>query len=377
MAAIYDGLTRNIWTGTWSPDGDHPIVLSNELRGGIQYVTGNVGDQLTDIPGQRLQEGMLVYVKNAYDSILNDTFYKYILLPGETRDISTGAVPNNQANWSLATLATERLVDIGDVSDVPPTQDQIITWDAGTGEWVFRNSFSGDVLSSTGFILLDSQNETFHGDLYGNVYGDDSVPIVDSFNGIINGSLYGSVYADDSTILVNAETGTISWHVLTDVPEFVEKTSDTGSAKMPAGTEAEKDAAPEVGYARFNTTTRVFEGYNGIEWIPFGVGNMERVFNFINTGVYMLDMFDGNAAQSASYKLQCKSAEGVQLSTFMALYGGAPETTFSTEYGQILSHNTVIATYEISADAAGIVTVTCEILYPNTKVVFKRDTLSS
>ena len=74
--ANYDGLTRNAWTGTWSPSGDHPIVLDTEIRGGLRHVSGDLGDQLTDISGQRLQEGMLVYVKNTYGSVTGDTFYQ-------------------------------------------------------------------------------------------------------------------------------------------------------------------------------------------------------------------------------------------------------------------------------------------------------------
>ena len=81
--ADYNGLTRNAWTGTWSPSGDHPIVLDTEIRGGLRYISGDAGDQLTDITGQRLQEGMIVYVKNTYGSVTGNKFYSYSLLGGE------------------------------------------------------------------------------------------------------------------------------------------------------------------------------------------------------------------------------------------------------------------------------------------------------
>lgn len=98
--ANYDGLTRNTWTGTWSPSGTHPIVLDTEIRGGLRFVSGEEGDRLEDIPGQRLQEGMLVYLKNTYSEFQGDKYYKYLLLEGEERDLSTGGMPNDSLNWS-------------------------------------------------------------------------------------------------------------------------------------------------------------------------------------------------------------------------------------------------------------------------------------
>ena len=99
MSTNYDGLTRNPWPGTWSSSGTHPIALDRELRGALQFVSGEAGDQLTDISGQRLQEGMVVYVKNTYGTITGDSWYTYKLKSGESRNSSTGAMPNNEANW--------------------------------------------------------------------------------------------------------------------------------------------------------------------------------------------------------------------------------------------------------------------------------------
>ena len=104
MSTNYNGLTRNTWPGTWSSSGTHPIVLDREVRGGLRYISGQSGDQLSDIEGQRLQEGMLVYVKNTYGSIAGDKYYSYRLLDGESRDSSTGEMPNNDGNWSEADL---------------------------------------------------------------------------------------------------------------------------------------------------------------------------------------------------------------------------------------------------------------------------------
>ena len=58
------------------------------------------------------------------------------------------------------------------------------------------------------------------------------------------------------------------WGVVpySDTGLFVEKTSTVGSAVMPAGTNAERDAAPDPGYLRFNTDISLLEFYDGTSW---------------------------------------------------------------------------------------------------------------
>lgn len=104
MSTNYDGLTVNKWPGTWSPTGDHPIVLDREIRGGLRFVSGDQGDRLTDIPGQRLQEGMIAYLKTGYTDngieFKSNTYYQFNLLEGQTRNTSTGSLPNAVSNWA-------------------------------------------------------------------------------------------------------------------------------------------------------------------------------------------------------------------------------------------------------------------------------------
>lgn len=52
----------------------------------------------------------------------------------------------------------------------------------------------------------------------------------------------------------------------------VEKTSDTGSAKIPVGAEAQRDGSPAAGFFRFNSDVSKFEGYNGTAWGSVGGG---------------------------------------------------------------------------------------------------------
>jgi hypothetical protein len=52
----------------------------------------------------------------------------------------------------------------------------------------------------------------------------------------------------------------------------VEKTSDTGAALIPTGSEAQRDGTPAAGYFRFNSDVAKFEGYNGAAWGSVGGG---------------------------------------------------------------------------------------------------------
>lgn len=49
-------------------------------------------------------------------------------------------------------------------------------------------------------------------------------------------------------------------------------TTTTGSAIIPVGTTAQRDASPSTGFFRFNTSLNAFEGYNGSSFLPVGGG---------------------------------------------------------------------------------------------------------
>ena len=57
-----------------------------------------------------------------------------------------------------------------------------------------------------------------------------------------------------------------------DAENRVPKTSDTGAAVIPTGTEAQRDGTPLAGYFRFNSDVAKFEGYNGTAWGAVGGG---------------------------------------------------------------------------------------------------------
>lgn len=53
---------------------------------------------------------------------------------------------------------------------------------------------------------------------------------------------------------------------------FTGKTTATGAAIIPAGTTAQRDAAPVAGYLRWNNTVTAFEGWSGAAWTSVGGG---------------------------------------------------------------------------------------------------------
>lgn len=60
--------------------------------------------------------------------------------------------------------------------------------------------------------------------------------------------------------------------IQTQLDAKVARTSSTGSAVVPAGTEAQRDGSPSAGFFRFNSDVGKFEGYNGSAWGSVGGG---------------------------------------------------------------------------------------------------------
>ena len=67
-------------------------------------------------------------------------------------------------------------------------------------------------------------------------------------------------------------TGNIVFNAGQTIDGYTPRTSDTGSAALPTGTEAQRDDPASAGYIRFNTDISQFEGYNGTSWASVGGG---------------------------------------------------------------------------------------------------------
>lgn len=87
-------------------------------------------------------------------------------------------------------------------------------------------------------------------------------------NALIAGALYFNTTAQEMRLY----TGSAWVAAYVSGTGFVQQSSSTGSAYMPAGTTAQRDGTPSAGYLRFNSTLAKFEGYNGSAWSSVGGG---------------------------------------------------------------------------------------------------------
>lgn len=68
------------------------------------------------------------------------------------------------------------------------------------------------------------------------------------------------------------------------VNNAVLRTSATGSALLPVGTTAQRDASPVDGMIRYNTDSGIYEGYGAAGWSPLAAGGAtgggtDQIFN--------------------------------------------------------------------------------------------------
>jgi hypothetical protein len=82
----------------------------------------------------------------------------------------------------------------------------------------------------------------------------------------------GDWYFNTTSNISRIYSGSAWGDVSLDAGIVVGKTGSTGSAVVPAGTQAQRDGSPAAGYFRFNSDTSSFEGYNGTAWGSVGGG---------------------------------------------------------------------------------------------------------
>lgn len=85
-----------------------------------------------------------------------------------------------------------------------------------------------------------------------------------TLTGLNNAAAPDPVSATDT--LLTAFGKVLAWSKITAT-----KTSGTGALNVPAGADISRPTIPNAGQFRFNTTSSVFEGWNGSAWNPLGV----------------------------------------------------------------------------------------------------------
>ncbi len=111
----------------------------------------------------------------------------------------------------------------------------------------------------------------------------------------------GDWYFNTTTNKTRIYNGSSWQDAVVDTSGVVTKTSNTGSAVLPAGTTAERDGSPSAGYLRWNSDDTSAEVYDGTAWAAVGGGNTtgEGLYEMANTISSNYSITSGNNAMSA------------------------------------------------------------------------------
>ena len=132
----------------------------------------------------------------------------------------------------------------------------------------------------------------------------------------------------------------------------VERTSATGSAKIPVGTTGQRDGSPSNGFFRYNTTTSQFEGYSSGSWGEIGGGSTES---------FITDQFNGDDSTTAFALTKAPSSEDKLMVFIDGVYQQKGDYTLSGSTltldtaplaGEVVTVHTIFATV---LDATGLV----------------------
>lgn len=118
----------------------------------------------------------------------------------------------------------------------------------------------------------------------------------------------GTIAATDVQAAIqelDSETQTSFGNVATQISDLdtykVEKTSNTGSALIPAGTTAQRDGSPVYGATRANSTLNQMEWWNGTAWVPMGGGATGAPGNnvFVENDIHVTGNYTISAGKNA------------------------------------------------------------------------------
>jgi hypothetical protein len=203
--------------------------------------------------------------------VVGDDGYR-LLLTGQTTDSENGLYVYNDdgANYTLT-----RSID-GDVytelqgasvfvlegttyGNTGWVQENYSTTDFTSQNWV-QFSGVGTYTGSNGIQLIANDFSLTNTTVTANSYGSASETLTATVDS--KGRL--TALADTPISITKSQ--------VSDLGDVVNKTSATGAAILPSGTEAERDGLPAIGYLRFNSDSASFEGYDGTAWGSIGGG---------------------------------------------------------------------------------------------------------
>lgn len=160
-----------------------------------------------------------------------------------------------------------RMFVCGNAGDSIVIYDLATAWDISTATFLVETS---NVSTLTGATVTPT-------DLFIQPNGDKVYILSDTGSGAGTNMVYQFTAASPAKINLTGDTNisgntTINGTRIPAGANIAVITSSTGSASIPSGTQAQRDATPTAGYFRFNSDVAKFEGYNGTAWGSVGGG---------------------------------------------------------------------------------------------------------
>ena len=269
-------------SGTGSVDLDSAVL---DIAGGTGVTTTGSGNTLTVAIGQDV-------ATNSNVEFANVVATGDLTVNGTTTTINT-----------TNTTVTDSLVEYGNGTTGTPANDAGIVIERGSQ----ANAFIGFDESADKFTVGTG---TFTGASTGNlsittgtlVANIEGATVTTTGNITVGGTVDGRDIDTDGTKLDTIETNAdVTDAANVESAGAVMESGAVASAKIPAGTTAQRDASPSAGFFRWNTTIPQAEIYTGSEWTLVGGGNITKEVNWEHES--LLDhnyvMEDGNNAISA------------------------------------------------------------------------------
>ena len=222
--------------------------------------------------------------------------------------VATGNLTVNGTTTTINTTnttVTDSLVEYGTGTSGTPANDAGIVIERGDE----ANAFMGFDESANKFTVGTG---TFTGASTGNlsittgtlVANIEGATVSTTGNITVGGTVDGRDVAADGTKLDTVETNAdVTDATNVEAAGAVMESGANASAKIPAGTTAQRDGSPSAGFLRWNTTIPRAEIYTGSEWSLVGGGNSTKQVAWEHESVlasgenYVME--DGNNAISA------------------------------------------------------------------------------
>ena len=175
-----------------------------------------------------------------------------VYLAAATTDLVVGTYGSNAIHFVVNSNST----DAGSIS--------------ASGAWTINGALTAASLNSTPIGATTPSSGAF---TTLTAAGINSTPIgsTSPSTGVFTALSTASI-AGMTTPLSVAQGGTASTTGPAALVALGERTGATGSVAMPSGTTAQRDASPQFGYFRTNTSTNQVEWYNGSTWTSVGGG---------------------------------------------------------------------------------------------------------